>query len=66
MIPKYQYEGRPWRNDMEYVKVPFLHDYMDRADMLEFFNTVYEGITFYFIDNEALTDQSHGIWAVLI
>ena len=51
MIPKYLCMKESWRNDMEYVN-HFYMDYMGQSRYVGILQYVYEGITFYFIDNE--------------
>lgn len=51
MLPKYLCIKEEWRNQMQYVA----HFYMDlnwRTEYVGILEMVYEGITFYFIDNE--------------
>lgn len=51
MIPKYLCIKEDWRNKMTYVN-HFYMDYLGQSRYVGILEYVYEGITFYFIDNE--------------
>ena len=63
MIPKYLCMKESWRNDMEYVN-HFYMDYMGQSRYVGILQYVYEGITFYFIDNEGYFNgpKPYGDW----
>ncbi len=52
MIPKYLCINEKWRNDMEYID-HFYMDYLGQSRYVGILQYVYDGITFYFIDNES-------------
>lgn len=52
MIPKYLCIKESWRNEMTYVN-HFYMDYMGQSRYIGIQQFVYQGITFYFIDNES-------------
>ncbi len=52
MLPKYLCINEKWRNDMEYID-HFYMDYLGQSRYVGILQYVYDGITFYFIDNEA-------------
>ena len=52
MIPKYLCIREDWRNQMQYVN-HFYMDYLGQSRYVGILEYVYEGITFYFIDNES-------------
>ena len=52
MIPKYLCIKEEWRNQMQYVN-HFYMDYLGQSRYVGILQYVYDGITFYFIDNES-------------
>lgn len=52
MIPKYLCIPEKWRNEMTYVD-HFYMDYLGQSRYVGILEYIYDGITFYFIDNEA-------------
>ena len=52
MIPKYLCIKESFRNDMKYLN-HFYMDYLGQSRYVGILEYVYEGITFYFIDNES-------------
>ncbi|MCD8220993.1 MAG: glycogen synthase GlgA [Clostridiales bacterium] len=52
MIPKYLCIKEKWRNEMTYIS-HFYMDYLGESRYVGILQYVYDGITFYFIDNEA-------------
>lgn len=52
MIPKYLCIKDEWRSQMEYVD-HFYMDYLGQSRYVGILKCVYEGVTFYFIDNES-------------
>lgn len=63
MIPKYLCIKEEWRNKMEYVN-HFYMDYLGQSRYIGILQYVYEGITFYFIDNESYFNgpKPYGDW----
>ena len=51
IIPKYLCIKQEWRDKMQYVD-HFYMDYLGQSRYVGILEYVYEGITFYFIDNE--------------
>ena len=52
MIPKYLCISEKYRNEMEYVN-HFYMDYLGQNRYVGILQYVYEGVTYYFIDNES-------------
>ena len=52
MIPKYLCIPEKWRNNMTYVN-HFYMDYLGQSRYVGILQYVYDGITYYFIDNES-------------
>lgn len=52
MIPKYLCIPEKWRNEMTYVD-HFYMDYLGQSRYVGILEYIYDGVTFYFIDNEA-------------
>ncbi len=63
MIPKYLCIPEKWRNDMKYVN-HFYMDYLGQSRYVGILEYIYDGITFYFIDNEAYFNgaKPYGDW----
>jgi starch synthase len=63
MIPKYLCIKEKWRNDMQYID-HFYMDYLGESRYVGIMQYVYDGITFYFIDNEAYFSgpKPYGDW----
>ena len=63
MIPKYLCIKESWRNEMTYVN-HFYMDYLGQSRYVGIMEYVYEGVTFYFIDNEAYFNgaKPYGDW----
>ena len=63
MIPKYLCIPEKWRNEMTYID-HFYMDYLGQSRYVGILEYVYEGITFYFIDNESYFwgDRPYGDW----
>ena len=63
MIPKYLCISEKWRNEMTYVN-HFYMDYLGQSRYVGIMQYVYDGITFYFIDNEAYFNgaKPYGDW----
>lgn len=63
MIPKYLCINEKWRNEMTYVN-HFYMDYLGQSRYVGIMQYVYDGITFYFIDNEAYFNgaKPYGDW----
>ena len=63
MIPKYLCMKEEWRNKMTYVN-HFYMDYLGQSRYVGILECVYDGITFYFIDNESYFsgDKPYGDW----
>lgn len=52
MIPKYLCIPEKWRNEMTYID-HFYMDYLGQSRYVGIMQYIYDGITFYFIDNES-------------
>ena len=52
MIPKYLCIPEKWRNEMTYID-HFYMDYLGQSRYVGIMEYIYDGITFYFIDNES-------------
>ena len=52
MIPKYLCIPEKWRNEMTYI-YHFYMDYLGQSRYVGIMQYIYDGITFYFIDNES-------------
>ena len=63
MIPKYLCIKEEWRNQMQYVN-HFYMDYLGQSRYVGILQYVYDGITFYFIDNESYFcgSKPYGDW----
>ena len=63
MIPKYLCIKESFRNDMKYLN-HFYMDYLGQSRYVGILEYVYEGITFYFIDNESYFcgSRPYGDW----
>ena len=63
IIPKYLCIKQEWRDKMEYVS-HFYMDYLGQSRYVGILQYVYEGITFYFIDNESYFNgpKPYGDW----
>ncbi|MFR8840750.1 MAG: glycogen/starch synthase, partial [Clostridium sp.] len=63
MIPKYLCIKESFRNDMKYLN-HFYMDYLGQSRYVGILEYVYEGITFYFIDNESYFcgSKPYGDW----
>ena len=63
MIPKYLFINESWRNEITYVN-HFYMDYLGQSRYVGIMEYVYEGVTFYFIDNEAYFNgaKPYGDW----
>ncbi len=63
MIPKYLCINEKWRNGMEYID-HFYMDYLGESRYVGILQYVYDGITFYFIDNESYFSgpKPYGDW----
>lgn len=63
MIPKYLCIPQHWRNDMRYLG-HFYMDYLGQSRYVGILEYVYDGVTFYFIDNEAYFNgaKPYGDW----
>lgn len=63
MVPKYLCIKESWRNEMKYVN-HFYMDYLGQSRYVGILEYVYEGVTFYFIDNEGYFNgpKPYGDW----
>ena len=63
IIPKYLCIKQEWRDKMQYVD-HFYMDYLGQSRYVGILQYVYEGITFYFIDNESYFNgpKPYGDW----
>ncbi len=63
MIPKYLCIKEKWRNEMTYIN-HFYMDYLGQGRYVGILQYVLDGITYYFIDNEAYFsgDRPYGDW----
>lgn len=63
MIPKYLCIRQEWRDKMNYVN-HFYMDYLGQSRYVGLLEYVYEGVTYYFIDNEAYFSgaKPYGDW----
>ncbi len=63
MIPKYLCIKEEYRNNMEYI-THFYLDYLGQSRYVGVLQYVYDGVTFYFIDNESYFwgDKPYGDW----
>ena len=65
MIPKYLCIKEKWRNEMTYVN-HFYMDYLGQSRYVGILEYVYDGITFYFIDNESYFWGTEAVWRLAI
>ena len=63
MIPKYLCIPEKWRNEMTYID-HFYMDYLGQSRYVGIMEYIYDGITFYFIDNESYFSgpKPYGDW----
>ena len=63
ILPKYACIAQKWKDQMEYI-TNFYMDFAGRSQYVGLLKVVYEGITFYFIDNEYYFsgEKPYGDW----